>query len=439
MSAARRNAGLVGAATALLFFAVIIASRMYALTTIISANAISVRPGDYALAAAWAMVLCGILFFMPVEAAERGALTAVWTIKAAVSLGLMWFYERHYGKALDAYGYFSCAANPRFTFRGLEYGSRDNLLIELIHLHTLIIPNSYDAVKIGFSFIGLIAVFLFYRAAVIFLAKDDIRIFYILALYPAILFWSSILGKEPITFLGMALFAYGAVGSWRRGGLKHFAAVFAGMLFVGVIRIWLVYIMVLSLAVMFVITKGKKLCVKAVFVADVLVGLFLVLNRTVSRTFGVRSGAAPGTSLETVGEMLNLRSRLANTAFSGGGSSLQPPAIHSLHGLILHAPAAVFDAFFRPLPGDVKGIWGLLGSIDGVVLPALLLIAVTRTRLKEIKDPLIIGAILFLFAWGGMYGLTVYNYGALVRYRLQILPMFLLLLLYLSRKRPKVG
>jgi hypothetical protein len=99
----------------------------------------------------------------------------------------------------------------------------------------------------------------------------------------------------------------------------------------------------------------------------------------------------------------------------------------------------VFTALFRPLPGEVPNLFGFIQSLENVALLLLLIMAIKRTRLEELKDPLVVWAILLVLAWASVYGMATYNLGTLVRFRLQILPMFLGLLLYLSRRRVKAA
>jgi len=70
--------------------------------------------------------------------------------------------------------------------------------------------------------VGFIAMYIFYRTAVIFLHHEDKRLFYTLALFPSIVFFSSILGKDPIVLLGIALYVYGVVGIYQAiCGMDH--------------------------------------------------------------------------------------------------------------------------------------------------------------------------------------------------------------------------
>src|SRR5690606_13435527 len=58
-------------------------------------------------------------------------------------------------------------------------------------------------------------------------------------------FWSSILGKDPVVLLGIALYAYGVLASARRGRWM-LVPMAAGLALLAYIRIWLIPILLLA-------------------------------------------------------------------------------------------------------------------------------------------------------------------------------------------------
>src|SRR5690606_29537511 len=169
--------------------------------------------GDYARALFWALALSLTIAFAPIAKGQRQLLLKYWAAKVAVSLGAMLFYEYAYG--LDAYHYFASAQGP-FVWLGLRFGDGTSNMIHLAWLHDQVIPDSYHAMKVSCSFIGLWAVYIFHRAAVLFLGRESPRMFWMIALYPSIIFWASILGKDPIVLLGISLYIYGVI-RWAKG------------------------------------------------------------------------------------------------------------------------------------------------------------------------------------------------------------------------------
>ena len=82
--------------------------------------------------------------------------------------------------------------------------------------------------------------------------------------------------------------------------------------------------------------------------------------------------------------------------------------------------------------------FGMLAGLEDLVLLGLLMRALRRFRREYLQRPVIVWAILFVVIWSALYGvISSHNLGAAVRFRLQILPVFLLLLIYLGKPHPE--
>jgi len=345
------------------------------------------------------------------------------------------FYEWNY--PLDAYGYFDVTRDRRFEWLGFHIGggggeqsTGTSNMFSLCWLLLELVPNSYHGLKVSFAMMGLVAVYLFYRAAVLFLGYEDRRIFFLLAFWPTVLFWSSILSKDPLVLLSIALYVYGAVG-WIHMKKARFLPVLAlGVLIAVAMRVWLGVIMLLPLAI--ILLRGKlNIGVKVVF--GLLVGVTLWFSVGQFAEFFL---------LETAEDLQNktesLSAGFANSG-DGAGSSQEFKEYGGFGGMVAFLPLGVFTALFRPLPGEVLNVFGLLASLENMVSLALLCLAVKRTRWEELKEPVVMWALLFVIVWSTIYAfISSYNLGTATRYRLQILPVMICLLVYLSRRRSPV-
>src|SRR5690348_6484040 len=153
--------------------------------------------GDYVAGLIWACILLVFVLIWPVCRAHKKLLAAAWLVKCFIALVVMLPYEQHYS-GLDCWPYFqrSHLGLAELSPGMLKGGSA--LIIWLGALHLKVGPDSYHAMKLSFALIGLVGVYLFYRAAEIMIGAYSPRTFWALTLYPSVLFWSSILGKDPI-------------------------------------------------------------------------------------------------------------------------------------------------------------------------------------------------------------------------------------------------
>lgn len=377
--------------------------------------------GDYAAALIWASFLGLTIALWPVPESDKAHLLALWIAKIVVVLVPMLFYEAHYS-VLDAYTYYAVAqAGYQWTPFELAQGTEN--VYRLVWLHGWIAPDSYHATKATFALVGLVAIYLFYRAAVLYLGRRNTALLYALALFPSILFWSSILGKDPVVLLGIALCAYGVLASWHRGRWV-LLPVLTGLAVLAYVRVWMVAILLVALLPLLLSSRwgiGRRL---VAFTGIAVAGAAVAW--TVADMYMLVDENLPG----AIGRI--------SQAWADDGGSGQRIAVDfsSFSDLVRFAPIGMFTALFRPLIGEVPNAFGLLAGLENAVLLAFALFALIRLRASDLGEPVILSALLVIGLWAGVYGFLSYqNLGTAVRFKVQVLPVVLCLLIHLCRRR----
>ena len=111
----------------------------------------------------------------------------------------------------------------------------------------------------------------------------------------------------------------------------------------------------------------------------------------------------------------------------------------SISGLLSSAPLAIFTAFFRPLPWEIGSPTMVVSAIENTILILFFLYYLIRTgpfRFFRItfNDPFLVYCLVFslFFAFG--VGIAGTNFGALVRYKIPLMPFFFSFI-YIVRKK----
>lgn len=382
---------------------------------------------DYVLALLWASILGISIFFWPVSNLNKKCLLWGWLAKVVVALGVMLFYENYYG--IDSFHYFDLSREVGLKWGGFEdITSSNDIIVNIARIQRILLTDSYHAIKISFAMFGLIGIFLFYRAAVIFLQRENSKIFYLLALFPGILFWSSTLGKDPVVFLGIAIYVHSVVCLYRLNQLRYLAEMAFGMTIAIFIRPWLVPIMLFPLLVLFwrgIHSYRLKIVLLIFIIASIVFSAGPFMQRL---------------SMESAQDIVMTADMVTQGFVGTPGGSTQDLNVKfdSVGSIVKFLPYGAFTALFRPLPGEVMNPFGSLAGLESLLLIVLLVLAIKRTSFRELKEPLVMWAILFIVTWASVNGIvSSANFGVAVRYRLQILPVLLGVLVYLSRKRQK--
>lgn len=382
---------------------------------------------DYVIGVVWAIILGVSILAWPVSSRDKRCLLLVWLAKVLIALSIMLFFESHY--PMDSFGYFDSPRQDSYIWEGLKYAGGNegtHNITRLVWLHHQLLPDSFHALKMSFAMVGLIAVYLFYRAAVLFLKREDRRVFYALSLFPSLLFLSSTVSKEPIVLLCVALYAYGVVGLYRARRLRYLVIMVLGIIMLGYFRTWMVPITLVPLVPLLVFAMRGDVA-KMILLIFILVACLFMSHR-IQNNFGI----------VTKQDLIAKVNAFSRNFARGGSARKSSGEFTSISSMIAYIPKGSFTALFRPLPGEVLNPFGLLAGIENLILLILLLLSLMRIcyHWRELQHPLVIWAILLLLTWSTIYGfVSSYNLGTAVRYKVQILPVLLGLLLYLARTR----
>jgi len=101
----------------------------------------------------------------------------------------------------------------------------------------------------------------------------------------------------------------------------------------------------------------------------------------------------------------------------------------SLGSIITFAPMAIFSGIFRPALWDVKNIVMLISSLENTYLLILTVFLLIKLKIFGFfslirKNPMLLFCMLFSLFFAFSVGLTVANFGSLVRLRIPELPFF---------------
>jgi hypothetical protein len=383
---------------------------------------------DYLWGVFVGLLLTVTVSFWPIDAREKLVVALLWQAKVVICLVLMLFYEAYFIE-LDAFGYFNTAVSEFAQFDGLLIGDGSNNVTEICKLLLAILPGSYHMLKVLFAYAGLIGIFFFYRTICLASGTSNTMWLIGLGLFPSILFWSSILGKDPLSFLGIALSCYGIINISKKQLTVGIFSLAAGILLVAYIRIWMSLILLAPAALVIALTVKSRLAriLLAVLALGVAAGLLSVFNER----FEIESR-------KDAVERYDALSR--NWSDVGGSSQAIEANLTDPIQMLAFVPMASFTALFRPLPFEITSVFGTISGLENLLLLVMFWRALMRFRMHHFRDHAIAVGILFIGVWVLIYGPISYqNFGTAVRFKLQVLPVFLALLIAIGSKRAPGG
>jgi hypothetical protein len=384
--------------------------------------------GDYLFGLFWASAIGISMLFWPVPQRLKAPLMGAWIAKCVVMLGVMLIMENQYD-IMDSWGYFRDSVQRVPLFDGVRFGDGTANIICLARLHSRIFPYSYHGMKVTFGLFGFLGCYLFYRAVVMYLGYEDRRMFYLMFFWPSILFWSSFLGKDPIVYFGLGLYALGAVGWLRTRRARYVLYLAVGVLIATMIRFWMGPILLGPLAV-FAFFAVRNLGSRILLSGALAVGFIVGAQQVMVRFSNENRNENAVESMSNYTE--------SESGRGGSGQEVEVDLSDPKEALRF-LPLGVFTTLFRPLPGEVKNLFGTLAGLEDTALLVLMFLAVTRTSWERLREPAMLWLSVLIMGWAVAYApISSLNLGMGHRYRLQVMPFMLCWLLYQARKRPKL-
>lgn len=219
---------------------------------------------DYLKGLIWSMFLLFVLQLLPFPTPHKKALSIIWVLKIFVTLGAMLIYEKKY--TLDAFTYYKQSVNEyaQHSFSFLD----GTLFIEWMgqKINGLLpYTNSYHALKVLWAFFGLMAIYSFFLAYTKISKSKSTENLLLLALFPSVLFWTSILGKDPLNFFCIGLFTLGVAYLDKKEIHKAIALFVLSIIFVSLVRFWLAPLLIAGLSFYIIFPPTSLACKKLVY------------------------------------------------------------------------------------------------------------------------------------------------------------------------------
>ncbi|MEU9133591.1 hypothetical protein AB0D08_36810 [Kitasatospora sp. NPDC048540] len=281
-----------------------------------------------------------------------------------------------------------------------------------------------------FSWMGFWGLLLFWRAVQIAFPEADSRRYAKLVFFlPSLLFWPSSIGKDAWMMLCLGLTTYGVARLLdRRFGA--FVCIALGSLGTAMVRPHVTVLAGAGLSVAYVLRKrpqqvsalGPLRTILSVVVMGA--GVMLMLQQ-VSTFFGTEG--ANGDSLNHVLSETSRRTSQGSSVINAApADDVAPQFSLNPSGL----PVAVISVLFRPFPFEASNIQNLIQSVECFALLIMFIRGWPHLRQLPrlfLQRSYIAYTVVYtlLFCWAFS---TINNMGILSRERVQVLPLFLVLL-----------
>jgi len=250
--------------------------------------------------------------------------------------------------------------------------------------------------------------------------------------FPSVVFWGSGIMKDTITISAAGWFTYSVFLIFikkKKIKLGIIAIIIASYLILSVKPFVLIALLPGTVIwVMFYRIKSIKNKVIRVLVAPALIVFFAAAGMFIMSQLSSSMGAY--SSLDSILEkaVITQQDLIREEAYGEGAYNIglfEP----TLAGIAPKFPVAVIAGLFRPFPWEARNFFMMVSALENIMLILLVLFCFIRVGILKFfilifEEPLLLFSFIFAIFFAFSVGLTSANFGALVRYKIPLLPFF---------------
>jgi hypothetical protein len=264
---------------------------------------------------------------------------------------------------------------------------------------------------------------------------------------PSVFFWGSGLLKDSITLgaLGWATYAFVQIFLFRKKYVSSIVILLISCLSIYEVKIYILLCFIPALMIWYYLvnmSKIKNLVLKGMILPFTIIFLFAGGYYSV-KLIGQENQRY---NLEKISYTAESTARwLSYVSEREGGSGYTLGDFdYSFSGIIRKTPSAIWVTLFRPYMWEVKNLVMFFSALESFILLiftvfVLFNIILQRKMMMLFTNPFVVFCLVFSIIFAFAIGISTYNFGTLVRYKIPMMPFYIIglciLLFQSSRKR----
>ena len=327
-----------------------------------------------------------------------------------------------------------------YTNRLWTFNSSNNYsLIRILSFVNLFTFNTYSATALLFACFSFSGSWAFYSSISRVYPNSNKKLAFAVLFIPSVVIWGSGIFKDTITFSALLWLAWSTFNiiENKRRHLSYYLIGIGSILLIGSIKVYIL-ICFIPMAVIWFFAK------KATLIKNQVLKIVSVPFLLVIATLFAFLGAQQAASIDKKYALENLATTAQVTAYDiayysgAGGSTYTLGALDgSWISMLRLAPKAISVSLFRPFLWEVSNILMLLSAIESLVftLFTLRLVFGVRGRIRSIGQPFLLFCLSFSIIFAFAVGISTFNFGTLVRYKIPMMPFYAIFLTISSNQK----
>lgn len=335
----------------------------------------------------------------------------------------------------NPYSRYPVACVPEAAASSVIYllrGSASMTTIKIASIVNIFCFNSYFMLCLAFAYISYLFQWRMFLLITSIYPTLHRQLSYAFLMIPSVLFWGSGLSKDSIMISAIMYFIYCFYLAFitKKNILKYITLLIFVAYLISLIRGFELFTILPCCILMTSVYYQEQ--IKSSFMKFLIGPLLIVVGAVTSYAVVISLGSSVDSysvqSLQTKAEGFRSWHSTLNEK-GGSGYSIEGDMDFSAGSIVKKAPIAMAITLFGPFFWQVRNFVMLLSGIEALIFTYLFIRAFTNARIYKLfgvlaKDHIIAFCVPFVIVLGTAIGLTSYNYGALVRYKIPVMPFF---------------
>lgn len=317
-------------------------------------------------------------------------------------------------------------------------------VIQLASFLDLFTYSSYSGTAVLFAILGFVGSWLMFLTFYELYPNLHRWFAYSVFFIPSVLYWGSGILKDTITFAFVGAILYSSYHLFIRKNI-HTGKIFLLLISVAILYRVKIYILLTFVpsVILWIFFENISLIrnrITRVFAAPVA----LVLAGTLAIYAGLKAGEDnPKYSYKTIAKTAQVTAydiRYWTGKDAGSGYSLGE--LDGTFGSMFRlAPSAIVVSLFRPYLWEVNNPLMLLSALESLAFLIFLALVMTKSIFflpSILPNPTIIFCLVFSLVFAFAVGVSTYNFGTLVRYKIPMMPFFAIALILIHDQTKKL-
>ncbi len=331
----------------------------------------------------------------------------------------------------------------------IPYDYSGLLVVRITALFSFLSFNTYLTGTVFFALLSFIGVWALYLTFISIIPDLKKQFAWGILFLPGVIFWSSGILKDTLSMaaLGLLFYCFYQYFIFKKNRVIYLLAIIISIYIIVVVKYYIITafaITFLVVGVLYILFKIKPLQ-KRVFFSFILFCFLLLLVFTDNFLSDIISNLS--TDMIT-GNIERMQRLYVDNKEAGEGNFSIGTITPTPAGILAKVPVAIGTVLYRPFIWETRSFIMLFSGLENIILLLLSVVVIFRAGVFNFfrliaKSSLLQFCFFFTIIFATIVGLTTFNFGTMLRYKVPCMPFytcFLILLNYyaLLKKKEKV-